>query len=155
MADVYYADTSALSKRYMLEVGSAWLRTQLNPATGSTVFIARVTSVELIAALSRRERGGALTAGDANTARTLFQTDLRLEYQVVEVTKDLATRAMTLAELHGLRGYDAIQLAAALTVNDLYQMWGQPVITLLSSDAELNAAAIIEGLAVEDPNTHP
>lgn len=87
-----------------------------------------MTSVELIAAISRRERGGALTATEANTARTLFQTDLNLEYQVIEVTKELANRAMTLAQRHGLRGYDAMQLAAALHVNDLYQSWGQPII---------------------------
>ena len=155
MADVYYVDTSALSKRYLTEIGSAWLRAQLDPATGCTIFIARVTSVELIAALSRRERGGAISAMDANIARTLFQTDLNLEYQVIEITKEFANRAMTLAQRHGLRGYDAMQLAGALHVNDLYRSWGQPIITLLSSDAELSTAAAAEGLLVEDPNTHP
>ena len=155
MADVYYVDTSALSKRYLTEIGSAWLRTQLDPSTGCTIFIARVTSVELFAALSRRERGGAISATEANIARTLFQTDLNLEYQVIEITKELANRAMMLAHRHGLRGYDAMQLAGALQVNDLYRSWGQPIITLLSSDAELNTAAIVESLLVEDPNTHP
>jgi len=43
-----------------------------------------------------------------------------------------------------------VQLAAAL---DIYQL--DPSLTLVSADADLNAAATAEGLAVEDPNTHP
>ena len=56
---VYFADSSALAKRYVAEVGTVWLRSLLDPATGAVVVIARITAVELIAALTRRERGGA------------------------------------------------------------------------------------------------
>jgi hypothetical protein len=84
---VYFTDSSALGKRYIAEVGSAWLRSILDPTTGCTVFIARVTTVEIIAAVTRRERGGSLTPADATTARATFRTDLAQEYQVVEVTE--------------------------------------------------------------------
>jgi len=30
-----------------------------------------------------------------------------------------------------------------------------PSLTLLSADVDLNAAALAEGLAVDDPNSHP
>jgi hypothetical protein len=62
---------------------------------------------------------------------------------------------MALAERHGLRGYDAIQLAAALEINSFRTGQGLPPITLLSADAELNAAAVRDGLTVDDPNSHP
>jgi hypothetical protein len=152
---IYFADTSALCKRYIAEVGSTWIRSVLDPTTGATVFIARVTMVEMIAAITRRERGGALTPTDAATARAAFQSDLAQEYQVVEVTETLATQAMRLAETHGLRGYDAIQLAAALTIQTLRVTQQLPPVTLVSADSELNAAATAEGLIVEDPHAHP
>jgi len=43
-----------------------------------------------------------------------------------------------------------VQLAAALEVR--LQV---PLLILISADADLNAAAIAEGLPVEDPNAHP
>ncbi|MGO9469479.1 MAG: hypothetical protein ACLQIB_44780 [Isosphaeraceae bacterium] len=49
-----------------------------------------------------------------------------------------------------MRGYDAVQLAAALQVHSQI-----PSLTLLSADADLNAAAVAEGLSVDDPNNHP
>ena len=50
---------------------------------------------------------------------------------------------------------DAVQLAAALEINTQRIQAGLPPVTLLSADAELNAAALAEGLAVDNPNDHP
>jgi hypothetical protein len=152
---VYFADTSALAKRYVSETGSAWLRNLLDPATGNETFVVRITAVELIAAIARRERGGSLTPTDASTARTAFRTDLATEYHVVEVNEALIDRAMLLAETYALRAYDAVQLATALEVNALCLASGLPPLVLISADAELNTAAVAEGLTVDDPNAHP
>jgi predicted nucleic acid-binding protein len=152
---VYFVDTSALAKRYIAETGSSWLRVLLDPTSGCTVFVARVTAVEIIAAITRRERGGAIVPADAIAARSAFRADLAAQYQVIEVTRVLSDRAMTLAETHGLRGYDAVQLAGALEANARYIAVGLPAIVLVSADAELNTAALAEGLPAEDPNTHP
>ena len=69
------------------------------------------------------------------------------------MTPALVTHAMMLAETYALRGYDAVQLAAALAVDIRYRASGL-LLTLVSADAELNVAAATEGLAVEDPNSH-
>jgi hypothetical protein len=61
---------------------------------------------------------------------------------------------MDMADKHALRGYDAVQLAAALAIHEKRIAEGLPVLTLVSAAAELNAAALAEGLAVEDPNNH-
>ena len=71
------------------------------------------------------------------------------------MTATLLNRAMTLAEIHGLRGYDAVQLAAACEVNAFYAAHGLRPLTLVSADSELNTAATGEGLPVDDPNAHP
>ena len=62
---------------------------------------------------------------------------------------------MLVARKHGLRAYDAVQLTAALKVDQLNRDDGFGPVTLVSADRELNAAAAVEGLVVDDPTTHP
>ena len=62
---------------------------------------------------------------------------------------------MRLAEIHGLRAYDAVRLAAALELNGRWLAGGLTGITLVSADQDLNIAALAESLMVENPNLHP
>ena len=151
----YLVDSSALVKRYVNETGSVWLSGLISPAAGHDIYIARITTVEVIAALTRRARGGSIAAVDASAACLLLRSDLSHDYEIVEMTAMLLDRAMTLAETYGLRGYDAVQLAAACEVNAFCAAHGLPPLTLVSADSELNTAATGEGLPVDDPNTHP
>ncbi len=54
----------------------------------------------------------------------------------------------------GIRAYDAVQLATALETTRVTFQLEPTQMTLVSADLELNAAAVAEGLRVEDPNTH-
>lgn len=110
----YYVDSSALVKRYVRETGSEWVSNLFSTSLGNEMFVSLITPVEILAAISRRARGGTLSPADAAGACSVFKTDLLSDYQIVEVTGSIATRAMALAETHALRGYDAVQLAAAL-----------------------------------------
>ncbi len=154
MAD-YYLDSSALVKRYIYETGSVWVSGLFDPALNNEVFIAAITPVEIVAAITRRARGGTIAAEDAMAACTLFRSDLLTSYQIVELTDALIARAMTIAETHALRGYDAVQLAAALEVNALCVGSGLPPIIFVSADDALNAVAASEGLVVENPLMYP
>ena len=58
-------------------------------------------------------------------------------------------------EKHGLRAYDAVQLAAAIALNGQRLAAGTSAVTLISADQELNAAAATEGSSFDDPNLHP
>lgn len=155
MAQVYFVDTSALSKRYVTEIGSAWVQNELHPHSGNTAYIAHITAVELISAITRRERGVSIAPNAASNARNALRTHLNAEYKIIKVADALIHSAMNLAEIYGLRGYDAVQLAAAKEVDTLYTTQGFPHITLISSDNELNAAALAEGLSVTNPNNFP
>jgi predicted nucleic acid-binding protein len=148
---VLYPDSSALVKRYLAETGTAWMKAMLDPTTKNEVYVARITYAEIIAAISRRQRAGSITPADAVTAKTDFRADFAGEYLPIEVTDHLIGQAALLAEKHFLRGYDAVQLAAALEVSLVY---ATPIL-VLCADAELTAAARLEGLAVDDPNLHP
>lgn len=147
---LYYLDTSALVKRDVQETGTAWLQALTHPAAGHVHFIVRITQAGTVAAVTRRERGGHIAPADAATALADFQYDFVRQYLVVEISGGLVSDAAMLVRRHGLRGYDAMQLAAALEVRD-----NAPTLVLVSADDELNAAAIAEGLAVENPNKHP
>jgi predicted nucleic acid-binding protein len=146
----YFLDTSAVLKRYVQETGTAWLQALAAPSARHSLFVARITLAEGVAAVTRRERGGSLTPQDAATAVADFQLDFARQYRVVEVSAGLVAQAATLARKHALRGYDAVQLAAVLEIHAT-----DPSLTLLSADVELNAAAVTEGLLVDDPNNHP
>lgn len=151
----FFLDSSALSKRYNNELGSAWVLHLTDPASGNVLYVARITGVEVTAAITRRGRlQGVLTAA-ATAALDQLQSDFVSEFNLVEISPGLLNDAMLQARTHALRGYDAVQLAAALAINAQRIQAGLPPVTLLSADAELNAAALAEGLAVDDPNTHP
>lgn len=65
---VYFVDSSALVKRYIGESGSAWVLSLFDPALNNDVLIAAITGVEIVAAITRRARGGSISAADATTA---------------------------------------------------------------------------------------
>ncbi len=152
--EVSFFDSSALVKRYLTETGSSWVVARTDPLSGNEVRVAGTTIVEVIAAITRRERGGSIPAADARASRAAFRDDLRSEYHVTDLNRPLIDEAKDLAEQHGLRGADAIQLAAALDVFEECVALGLPL-TFVSADLELNAAASAEVLAVDDPNAYP
>ena len=146
----YFLDTSTIVKRYAQEIGTAWVQALTVPAAGHLLAVVRVAQAETVAAVTRKERGQHITPQAAAAALADFAVDFASQYAIVEVAPGLVAHAATLARTHALRGYDAVQLAAALQVR--VQL---PSLTLVSADAELNAAALAEGLLVDDPNSHP
>jgi predicted nucleic acid-binding protein len=152
---VYFLDSSALVKRYSDETGTTWVRSLVDPATGNQIFLARITRVEVVSAITRKNRGGGMAAVDASTAIARLRLHLTNEYATINISSTVIDSAMALAETHALRGYDAVQLAAALELRADCLAIGIPAPTLISADVDLNLAAIAEGLAADDPNAHP
>lgn len=151
---VYFIDSSALVKRYINEIGSGYVLKIFNPSLNNEVFIASITGVEIIAAITRRSRGGSINTADAAFLSNQFRNDYQTDYQIIEITENIITQAIQLAETYALRGYDAVQLAVACAVNQLCVANGLSLM-LISADNELNIAASLEGLSVENPNNHP
>jgi predicted nucleic acid-binding protein len=154
VATAYFLDSSALVKRYVRETGTAWVRgiTRCRPSTD--IFISLITAVEVTSAIARR-RGVTLSAAQAASLLSRFRKHLAGRYFPSQITPALVSDAMKLANTHGLRAYDAVQLAAAL---DVYRDWTANrlgTFVFVSADLALNAAATAEGLTVEDPNSHP
>jgi uncharacterized protein len=153
---VFFLDSSALVKRYLTEQGSAWIAQLTDPAAGNTILIAEVARVEVAAAIAGRQRA---TDGIAREERDrlvgLLLRHCDTEYGLVPLTPAIYGAAVQLTQRHRLRGYDAVQLAAALDVNATLLAAELPGPTFVSADSDLNAAAGAEGLQVDDPNQHP
>ena len=152
---VFFFDSSALVKRYAKEPGSAWVRGLTQPKAAHTLYIARITAIEITSAITRKLRGGLLSAAQAGASLGHLRRHLNHRYAILDLTPTLADDAMLLARTHGLRAYDAVQLSTALAVRDMYRAGGFGSVTLISADQPLNAAATAEGLTVDDPNLHP
>ncbi len=150
----YFFDTSALVKRYVNEQGSPWVAATINPAAGARVYVAAITGVEVVSAIARRLKGNHVSASDAVIAASRFHYDFANEYRIVSISDAVINRSMVVAEAHALRGYDAVQLGAALEINGRRITLGATPLTLVTSDAELLTAAIAESLLTDDPNIH-
>jgi predicted nucleic acid-binding protein len=149
----FFFDSSAIVKRYLTEVGSAWVRSMTDPAAGHELFLVRITGVEVVSAFVRKQPP--LPAADLARALADFKQDLQSHYQLSAVTPTLIALAMDVAERRRLRGYDAIQLAAALELLQVAQAIGAPALTFISADSHLNTTAAAEGLIVDNPLNHP
>ena len=152
---LYFLDSSALVKRYVTETGSGWMRALTDPGARNQLAIARITSVEVLSAIARRQRESSLPADDVTQARLAFRYDLDMQYQVGELDRELADLAGTLVSQHPLRAYDAVQLASALRLQQRFVQAGGSPLIFLTADDRLIAIAQAEGLEADNPNQHP
>lgn len=105
--------------------------------------------------MSRRRKGNTINAGQAAKGLRRLRHDLPRRFTQVAIGEGVLLEASRLAETFALRGYDAVQLAAAMAANNERVLNGLSALVIVSADLELNDAARAEGFNVEDPNNHP
>lgn len=138
---IVYLDASALVKRYVAERGS---REVIELTTAAEIVATSLISrAEVAAAFARAVRLGVLDPGGGRRAQRKFSREWP-DFARVPVSEALVSRAETLAWDYGLRGYDAVQLASALTWQESI---GQDVL-LATFDGQLWEAAPGAGLQV-------
>lgn len=136
---ILYLDASALVKRYVAEAGSEEVNALIVGA--SVAGTASISRAEVSSALAKAVRMRLLSREEATSALQVFNSEWESLIRL-QLTEVLISRAATLAWELGLRGYDAVHLAAALFWQD---MLGDPV-TLASYDRQLWDAAKATGL---------
>jgi len=107
---ILYLDASALVKRYVAEPGSAEVNEAISRAevTGTAL----ISRAEVAAALAKAVRMDVLTREDASAALQVFRNEWP-DLVRVQMTEMVIARADVFAWEYGLRGYDAVHLAAA------------------------------------------
>jgi hypothetical protein len=152
---ILFFDSSALVKRYLTEVGSSWVAALLDPTLEHTVVVATITHVESTAALAARHRAGSITQSERDDLVDLLALHFDKFYQQIAIEEPILSRAIELTQRYRLRGYDAVQLAAATIVQDQFLAASFPGLILISADDDVIAAALAEGLVADNPNRHP
>jgi uncharacterized protein len=151
VVSTFFVDTSALAKRYLVETGSNWVLSWIEPPANNVIVISELAFVEMRSLLARRVRESVLRVVDANALRNDFLLHANNEYLIVLVETNVLNQAARLVDQYPLRTLDAIQLASAIqAVNVL----GQPML-FISGDKNLLAAVASEGFVTDDPNAHP
>ena len=66
---VLFLDSSALVKRYVGETGSLWVQRQTDATSQNSLYVVRLTGVEVVSAIARKARaGGTAVYSPANPA---------------------------------------------------------------------------------------
>ena len=138
---IAYIDTSTLIKLLINEAGTAQAGAIWDEP--DVLVAARIVHVEARAALAAARRQGRISEPVLRDAVGGLEV-LWSQVSIVEIDEHLMCLAGDTAEKHGLRGYDAVHLAAARQV-------GADVFS--SADRQLCEAAGAAGMHVADP-TH-
>jgi uncharacterized protein len=139
-----YLDSSALVKRYIEEQGSDKVDALLKET--AIIATSRLAYPEILAALTRRHRGGDLTAMVFERVKSQFRTDWE-SLAVIEMRVEVLRFVDRLIAKHALKGADSIHLSTALWLKEKTK---QKVI-VVASDEELLRSAQIENLGALDP----
>ncbi|WP_419925400.1 type II toxin-antitoxin system VapC family toxin [Candidatus Poriferisocius sp.] len=139
-----YWDASALVPLVVSEPNSDLSRSWL--ADDSAVITWAWTRVEIVSAIERRTREGALSRQDRRQVIGRLETFADTWDEVTEVLA-VRSRASLLLARHPLRDADAGQLGAALLISEQLDGESLPFMCL---DRRLSEAAELEGLGVLD-----
>jgi uncharacterized protein len=133
-----FFDTSALTKRYVEEVGSEEVRALC--AEADTLGVSVLVLPELISTLCRLVREGRLSSEDYRSLKSAVQADLS-DADLCDLSQDAFEKTLRCLERYPLRSLDALHVGSALVY--------QPDV-FVSADRRQAKAAGREGLAVVD-----
>ncbi|MEM9036727.1 MAG: type II toxin-antitoxin system VapC family toxin [Actinomycetota bacterium] len=142
---IAYFDTSAIVPLLVAEPTTDHCTRFWDEAT--RIVSVRLLYPEACAALARAVRMERLTT-DQMVSATAGLDGLVEQIDFLEITADLARDAGRRAQEHGLRGYDAVHLAAGVAIADTD-------VVFVTGDALLGHAAKENGLATAVPTPRP
>ena len=140
-----FADSSAIVKRYADEAGHAVIRSISEPLVVSTL-----ARVEVHAALWRKARLGDIEDSDVSILGNEFESDWwgsddrAAAFTIIAVNDVVLDGAIVQVARHGLRAYDAMQLASAVSARGVEAS----IDSFACFDVELRRAAVREGFAL-------
>ncbi len=129
-----------MAKRYVEEPESDRVRGLL---ADDLVATSRITESEVASALARRCREGEFSVADRDRALSVLRRDQRSLF-LVEVTRAVSRRSISLLQRHPLRAADALQLASCLEFQEQLRL----SVRFVAYDHRLCETARAEGLEI-------
>ncbi|WP_337287895.1 type II toxin-antitoxin system VapC family toxin [Candidatus Methylomirabilis sp.] len=136
-----YLDTSALIKRFVAEKGSPLVQTLVKRK--GPIATAKIAYAEVYAGLTRKLHEDHLSDAQYALACRQFEADW-LAYVRVELHDDTLFLARDLIRRHPLKGFDAVHLASAISLQNAL---GEDI-TFAAADERLLRAAEAEDLKI-------
>jgi uncharacterized protein len=139
-----FADSSAIVKLYVDEADYRIVRDL------SFLVISAIARVEVPAAFWRKQRTRQMSASDAALLTTAFEFDYygnssaEPRFAAIAVTDDVIDLAAHSAARHGLRAYDAVQLASAVLAREA----SHEITRFVAFDTDLREAAAAEAFTL-------
>ncbi len=138
---IVFFDSSALAKIYLDEPDKT---SAIRSFKVANVRVAsRLAWVETLSAFALRVRIGASSSSEADIALKAFAR-LWQTISVVEVSAEIVTLAGDYVSLLGLRAYDSVQLASAMSLQSAMKQ----SVVFATFDKKLRSAASASGLTV-------
>ena len=149
---LYLFDTSALVKRYHVELGSPKVA-QIFASPIADVLISDITVIEMHSAVAKKVRTGEISSSARLNVLSQFANDLRAKtIKVIPVTKSHKRDALRLinrySPTYALRTLDALQLAVAVKLFQRRRLYA-----FVAADEVLCNIAQMEGLSVINPES--
>ena|SRR5579859_1330416 len=147
----YYLDTSAVVKRYLREIGSAWVD-QL--CTTESIVLSSLSRVELASVLARQQREGRVTPDEADVISRQYLADaesclsLRLTNTILQAAANLLQSSHSAV---ALRTLDALHVASARSLAIHVGRREAVDVIFVSCDRILIRAAQWAGFSVVNP----
>ena len=138
---ITFADSSAIVKLYVDEEGHRDVRRL------GLLVVSSLARVEVPSAFWRKQRAGQLSVEDAEVLTGAFEADyfgtptLEPRFVAVAPTDVVLDQAARMAATHGLRAYDAVQLASAVAARGR----SEEAARFAAFDRHLRVAATDEG----------
>lgn len=149
----YYFDADVQVKYYLPEPGSTWVRQIVDEVDSEgrplhVLFSAEISLVEVAAAFAVIHRAGRIGRKLRDDIFNKYMKGMTSRYQLVPLTSDLLHNGAHLTQQYPLKGYDAVQLAAAMALKVALDRYGLAMI-FVSGDRQLLNAAQAEGLTTD------
>ena len=147
---LYFLETSALVKLYVLEPGTDRLLQLVSDPNENRFAILAISPVEARSAIRRRERAGDIDQRTANLILDRLRQDTETRFLLQVLTSAVLDYSLEIIDRYALHAYDAIQLAGCLALKTNI---GAEEPIFVCGDQQLLEAARSELLVVLDPCT--
>lgn len=140
---LYFFDTSALVKRYHIEIGSEKVDEIFNNPAGSFA-IASITIAEFVSAFARKLHKVVISEDDFRACLSEFSKDIISSFWIIDLERSHINKSIPLIIKHNMRTLDSLQLSVFLNLSSINP-------TMVTSDEVLFNATLKEGLQAIKP----
>src|SRR5262245_11156461 len=134
MAAHFFLDASALTKRFLLEKGSAQINHLFQQAVSSRFALLRLTRLEIISVLVRARNRGTITTSEFQQALVNLRSDIgsKVSLTRVSVTERLIAAAVKLIPKHSINATDALVLAGSIELSGQLHSAGDSLVLVVA-----------------------